>query len=216
METYAVLTGDLVASRQLDSAGRTRLLDHLQGSFAALPLPAGAIVFPFSLFRGDSFQGLLRSPAPALRVALYLRLRLLMAGGPPGPRADARIAIGLGPVGYLDAQLGTSDGLAFQRSGPALDALPRSARICLQSGDPALDAEMAVSLTLFDAVSSRWTPKQAEAMCLALAGQRQADIATHLHISQPAVSKLLSAAHWEASSRLLDRYTTLVADRDFP
>ena len=213
VDTYAVLTGDLVASRQLTPAARSRLLARLEAAFSALP---AEVVLPFAFFRGDSFQGLLASPVAALRTALFLRLHLLAGGGPPGPRWDARLSIGLGPVAYLAQGLGTADGPAFQRSGLGLDAMRGEARLRVHSGAAAIDAELAVSLCLLDAVASRWTPKQAEALLLALPGLRQRDIAAELAVSQPAVSKMLAAAHWEATQALLDRYAVLVEGQLFP
>ncbi|RMG56997.1 MAG: hypothetical protein D6722_25555, partial [Bacteroidetes bacterium] len=70
-------------------------------------------------------------------------------------------------------------------------------------------------LTLLDAVSSRWTPRQATGLLMAMAGLRQQDMAERLEISQPAVSKLLAAAHWDATRALLARYETLVSGRSF-
>ncbi|HKJ89198.1 MAG TPA: hypothetical protein VKA48_11915, partial [Gammaproteobacteria bacterium] len=94
---YAVLTGDLVRSSTLSADELQRVQDGLRTAARELAVASWAadslVVGELDLFRGDSWQLLLRRPGPALRAALFLRSTLLAQG-----IADTRIAIGHGTV----------------------------------------------------------------------------------------------------------------------
>lgn len=211
VKQYAVITGDIVNSSQLISSERAGLIQLLDQIFTEIQEREPAVNQSFALFRGDSFQGLLSDPKPALRLALYIRLNLLADADEQHPHDwDARMAIGVGEVSYQGREVATSDGPAFRRSGPLLDGMKRDDRIKVATPWETVNAELAVSLALSDGITSRWTSKQAQVMLQAMQGQRQAEIAQVLGISQPAVSKMLRIAHWEAIAALIQRYEFLI------
>lgn len=211
VQYYAVITGDIVNSSDLTHEERKSLLALLGRVFSHIQEEESAIEQSFDLFRGDSFQGLLKDPVPALRLAMYIRLNLLADADENHPHDwDARMAIGVGEVSYQGNEVATSDGKAFRLSGPVLDQMKREERIKVNTQWDAINAEMAVSLALCDGISSRWTSKQAQVMLHAMAGRRQSEMAQSLGISQPAVSKMLRIAHWEAVEALIQRYELLI------
>lgn len=212
MATYAVLTGDIVASSQLTLRERDAMLALLREIFWQIQAEEKAIEKEFDLFRGDSFQVLLNDPKPALRIALYIRLKLIADQEQFHPHDwDARIAIGLGEVTYQGREVATSDGPAFRNSGPVLDEMKGSERLKITASDKDFNWEMRVATSLLDGVSSRWTSKQAQVMLEAMEGKKQGEIAAKLDISQPAVSKMLKISHWEAIEAFIGRYAHIVA-----
>ncbi len=121
MKTYAVLTGDLIGSREL-SASRLEeamaLIRQLADEFEATE--AGALVGRPDVFRGDSWQVCLQAPGRAVSAAVFFRAGLKAAD------LDSRIGIGLGGVATLhEEKVSESTGPAFVASGDALDALAR-------------------------------------------------------------------------------------------
>jgi len=211
MSPYAVITGDIVASSKLEGEERKALLRLLKAIFAEVKRQERGLVREFDIFRGDSFQGMVEDPRSALDIALYIRLKLLADEDEAHPHDwDARIAIGIGEVSYLGESVATSDGLAFRRSGPMLDEMKREERLKITSGKEEFDWEMQVAMALLDGLTSRWTSKQAQVMLEAMKGKRQTEIAETFGMSQPAVSKMLKIAHWEAVEALIERYHYLV------
>lgn len=199
-DVVAVLTGDLVGSRALPVTD----LDRARGALEAAArdaadwepgLVAGA---GLEVFRGDSWQLCLARPVRWLRVALFVRARLKALGR----GFDTRIGAGLGPVERLDTQrISRSTGLAFERSGAALDAMGRDDRILL-AGSGALSAAVAWAAGEF---SRRWTPDQAAAVALMLPPVTITQHAAGLRLgkSQQAVARSLRSAHLGAIGRLV-------------
>jgi hypothetical protein len=193
----AVLTGDLVGSRELAAdrlaEARGALEAAAQGVAAWEPgLALGALEF----FRGDSWQFALARPRRFLRVALFLRARLKALGRD----LDTRIGVGLGPVERLDPErISRSVGEAFVRSGAALDAMKRRERLAVYPDG--LSVELRVIAVLCAALADRWSPGQAQAAAEALRldlAADQAAIARRLGVSQPAVAQFLRAGHADA------------------
>lgn len=211
MQNYAVLTGDIVASSKLKEQERGAMLSLLKDVFNQLKEGEEAIEREFDVFRGDSFQVLLNDPLIALEIALYIRLNLIADQERTNPHDwDARIAIGLGEVEYWGEDVATSDGPVFRNSGPILDEMKGSERLKITSPDKEFNKEMDVATALLDGVSSRWTSKQAQVMLETMAGKTQKEIALEMSVSQPAISKMLKIASWEAVDAFIKRYQYLV------
>jgi predicted DNA-binding protein (UPF0251 family) len=155
------------------------------------------------IFRGDSFQAVVPDPVHTLRVALFLRARLLMIKLPLG-QPDARIGLGIGKIESLNkARVEESDGEAFRHSGRALDGLKGYRRLAIVSRWPRWDRLFEPLGSALDAIMLRWTPEQAEAMCFMLQGWTQQDIARRLGVRQPAVQqRLVKAGHFAVSDCL--------------
>ena len=96
---YAVLTGDLIGSRQLKSSGIS-YIEHLNKS---LEYVGREYMLPPFIYRGDSFQGITSEPESALKDAILLRLRLISGFNVEEkfPRIDARVSIGVGEIDRL-------------------------------------------------------------------------------------------------------------------
>lgn len=196
---YGVLTGDLVRSKAFE-AHRDRVLDKLKSVFEAAESfreKPGEFVRFSRIFRGDSFQAVISDPADTLKIALFVRARLLMIRIPE-TQPDARIGLGIGTIESLNkAKIEESDGEAFRCSGRALDGLTKYRRLSLVSPWSDWNRQFEPLGSLLDAIIQRWTPEQAEAMSYMLQGQTQQGIARNLKIKQPAVQqRLLTAGHF--------------------
>ncbi len=190
--SYAVLTGDIVASSALTASALNATLNTLRAAATEIgnwpPSPATA----FARRGGDGWQVTLDRPALALRAALYLQARLLRADD----TASTRIAIATGdgtipPNGDLNA----AHGPAFTASGRALDDIPTHATMIHAAG-----GALAAATYLADHIAAGWTQAQARALCEMLppgAGPRAA-AAERLGISRQAVDQALRAAGYPA------------------
>ena len=201
---YAVISGDIVESRRFMEKGPA-LRDAIKGAGAnCAEAFEGAVCGtpPIVVFAGDSWQMLINSPAPALRVALCMRT--LIKSSERLAKADTRLAIGIGTVEFIDRDnLAESQGEAFTLSGEALDLLRNDGlRIAVrlpQAGDDGpFDAQdtLDAMMTLLDAVCGEWTSRQSAIVAGALMGLDQMRIGDRLSITQPAVSQALRSAGW--------------------
>lgn len=208
---YAVISGDIVGSRRFMEKG-TALADTIRESYAecakafreALVGPKGPR--PVDIFAGDSWQVLVNSPGPALRVALCVRA--LIKSREDLPKADTRLAIGIGTVETVnDEDVSEGQGQAFGLSGEALDRLQdekvRMAALVPQewvdrSGMLDIQDTLDTIATLVDRICQDWKPQQAAATARALMGLEQVRIGEELAVSQSAVSQALNSVRWPA------------------
>ena len=189
---YAVLTGDLVGSRQAGPAATSRTIALLDRAARSAPW-AGAS--PLSRFRGDGWQLLLSDTSMSLRIALFLIAFLKSQGA----EQVTRIGLGLGPVTSLgNGDLSAADGPAFHRAGAALDTMGRNERLVLAAAglpSPALAALVSLS----DTLARRWTEPQATALVHLLPpdAPTQVAVAAELSIRPQSLSDRLGAAGYD-------------------
>ena len=215
----AVLTGDLVKSRNLGSKRAatstdfSKIIEECRKYLAT----KNCRLHYSGFYRGDSFQIALSDPRFALWLVIFLRGRLLQNRS-QGIRFDVRLGVGLGTASsWVKGNIAASDGEGFQLSGKALDSLKsskekyRRLRICPPERHQ--DESLTVISACLDAMIQRWTPEQAAAMTLFLQEKTQDEISAELKIRQPAVqTRLQTAGHYaireayEFFSRLIDRW----------
>lgn len=203
----SVITADLVQSTQRNMSQK-RLTADLASIFSELTdyIDPGSVLLPFTLFRGDSYQGVLAGAEDALLAALYLRCSIRRQ-----LQLDVRQSVGLGRTDELvrDSTL-QSTGDAFVRSGRLLDAMTNQKkqlrRIAVASGSDQFDAEFNTHFELLEAIVEDWTDRESEAVFLKLHKWTQTEIAEYLDINQSAVHKRLKAAKWTAVDNLLNRW----------
>lgn len=210
---YAVISGDIVGSSRFMEKGPA-VRDAIKSAHAKC---AEAFVDALGglpgvdVFAGDSWQMLVASPTPALRIGLCMRA--LLKADPELPDADSRIAIGIGGAEFIDHEnLSVSQGEAFRLSGEALErlrddglrlavALPE--RLRRRSNQLDVQATIDTMMVLVDSLCRDWTAHQASVVARALMGRTQVSTADELSITQPAVSQALSAAKWHELEAVL-------------
>ncbi len=203
----SVITADLVESTRR-SMSQKRLAVELTSIFSDLAdfIEPGGVLLPFTLFRGDSFQGVLAGVENTLLAALYLRCSIRRQ-----LQLDVRQALGLGRTDELvsDSTL-QSTGEAFVCSGRLLDDMTKHRkqfrRIAVASSSEQFDAEFNTHFELLEAIVEDWTDRESEAVFLKLHKWTQTEIAEYLNINQSAVHKRLKAAKWTAVVELLNRW----------
>lgn len=205
----AVLTGDLIKSRQLSAARFEQARDLLLESAADLnQWSRGLLQGRPEFFRGDAWQLLLADPRWALRAAVFLRTSLRAS-----EIVDTRVVIGLGTVDQVNAQrVSLSTGQAFTLSGQALDGLTQYFRmsIALPAEAGWVAAWMPVVAQLCDMLIGHWTARQAQIVRVALGPHEptHAAIAERLAppVSKQAVSKALAGADWHGLRAALKEF----------
>lgn len=196
----AVITGDVIQSSLLAPKERGRLQQVLEQAFAAVKKKEK--YFDVEQYRGDSFQAVItKNPAAALHHSLTLMAMLWKED------FKARLAIGTGEISFNAKKIVTSDGPAFQNSGPYLDELKKkNALISVASPHPAVNQEWEVHCQSLSFIIERWSAPQAEAVLEQLNGLTQAQAAEKLNIRQPAVHQRLQGAGWQVIQLVLRRF----------
>lgn len=212
-QQIAVLSGDLVNSSGYAPALLQTIITLLKLEFKAVIDAHPSEAITFSVYRGDSFQGVVENPSLALAIALQIKTAVTKnasdknASKSSTPLADIRIAIGVGEATYKKKALEESNGEAFQRSGRSLDAMKGEGRnMTLTTANEQINHEFAVSLKFLDGVTDRWSVASAEVVYYLLKNYTEQQIADEIGISQAAVNSRKKAAGWEEIQLLLKRY----------
>jgi hypothetical protein len=204
-----VLTADQKASR--------RQGDRVPAALIALETALGSgpdsgVALPFERTAGDEIQGVLFSPAAAVRAITEL-VRL----------GDWRIGLGVGPVDTpLPESTRAASGPAFLAARDAVDTArssPADLRVVHPDGaghyggaDRARQAESA--LWLLTVLLRRRTPEGWEIVDMADTGLSGRDIADRLDISPSAVSQRLARAALHEGRRGAELAESLLAEAD--
>ena len=200
----AVISGDIIGSSSLRPAARKKLQQLLDAFFrqAATQWPD----LKAQQYRGDSVQVVItENRLAALRIGLLLQSYLIKE------KFKMRLAIGVGEINFKSKDVITSDGSAFQASGPHLDALVKSGEVIDVAGsEDDFTSEWAVHSVALNYIIQRWSPNQAEAIYLQLQDHTQQTIARKLKIKQPSVHQRLQGAGWPVVQKILYRFESVI------
>lgn len=205
----AVLTADLINSTSYEKTFLKEVVNVLKTEFDSISKEQDAL---FTIFRGDSFQGIVKHPEDALQIALRLKAAVLKVqdSAPKKsnmPVADVRIAIGIGEADYNEKAISESNGEAFHYSGHTLDAMKaENKKLSLKTGNENINSEFKVSLKFLDSLTDKWSIASAEVVYYLLKGMKEQQIADLLKRSQAAINLRKKAAGWEELQLLLHRF----------
>lgn len=219
----AVITADIVHSRELSEKDRSWLLRELKRELKQIDIDFET---KSEIYRGDSIQILVHDVKHALRVAL--RLKTCIKGLNPSEKAelykaetliskrlipvwilDIRVAIGIGDVGFVGKNIITSDGEAFQISGLLLDRIKNSNQtMAIESADEN-NAALKVESMMLDAILSRSTALQAQVLYFKLRHFTEVVIAKTLKINQSAVNQRSTKGSWNVISEYLNYFEAM-------
>ncbi len=155
----AVITMDVIGSKQLLSRGYSKNGFYRSADRASEAM-ADRLLTRFSISRGDEIQGIIESPADIPVTVRNLRYFFLPA--------LLRIGVGIGetdlPLVYDSSW--EMDGQAFHRAREALDAERDIKTPCtrISSGQSDMDSAANVIYLLADAIESKWTMPQWQAV----------------------------------------------------
>lgn len=198
MATFAVLTGDLVASSQLEPEAVDATLTRIEAAsrdIATWHVPG--FETHFARRGGDGWQIALSDPALGLRAALYIAACLAREDAP----VRSRIALATGDGTLSDSgDLNAAQGPAFTASGRLLGTM--SGRVLLAH---AAGGAFHASARLADQIASGWTQAQARAVAAALppTSPPRAEIAASFGITRQAVNQALWSAGFPAIEEAL-------------
>ena len=210
MDTFAVLTGDIVKSREITP--RSRLIDALKETLETVKDAHRA---EYDLYRGDSFQLVLPSAPSAALVAVIIRSGLKSRSPKNGETWDARISIGIGDITYRGESVSESDGPAFLLSGQGMDKLgSTNRRLIIEAPWEHADRSLSLVTRFADDLISHWSRYSAETAFLSLVynesqsvlaerlGKRQSTIngriaTARLELIRAYVEHVMEYIHWE-------------------
>ncbi len=218
MKNIAIITGDIVQSRQLSANQKKKIIQRLKKAFISFSSQfQDQPISDLEFFRGDSFQAIIQNPSYSLRISILLRA-LLQSETPLSVQKskknwDCRIGIGIGTMDFRSKDTITSDGQAFVYSGQAIDLLKnKSQRLQIKCDNDSIDKQMELFMRFAETIIGKWTINQAEVACLYLSGLKktQTVIADELKISQSALNRRFNAGHIEEIRLLCEYFETLV------
>jgi len=204
-KVYAVLTGDIVKSRDLSSDQTRKLQQRLKS--AAMDFQtvfADTVVGKLGITRGDGWQVALQKPEYALRFALFIRAIVKAEF-----QTDTCVSMGIGPAELVKDKIIESTGLAFERSGLGLESLKnKNIRMAYYSHKITGRLESAESLLVswLDLLITPGTEKQASLLKEVLIKLKQDDVAKKMGLVQSTVSEGLKAVGWHEMKRILNHF----------
>ncbi len=201
---YAVLTGDLISSRDHSAAQIDAALDCLREASERIPRPDPDFSPRFTRHRGDGWQ-IISPPRHAFTACLVLvaALRATDIG------LKTRIAVGVGPMlPPTSEDLSAAHGRAFEISGALLDKLTRQrgAETIMIDGDGDYSWQKGI-FALADWIMQGWTAQQAEAVLMVLTDTlSNAERAGTLGISRQAFEARLKGSGLDAMDKARDAF----------
>lgn len=203
-----IITGDVIESSAIKLNDRKVLLSTIKTIVDELQRLS---TLKMELFRGDSFQIMVKNPAEALKCAVLIRAGLKMnTPDKSANRWDARVAIGIGEIDYVSESVITSDGEAFRLSGHEFDNLGKK-NLAIATPWNEVNDELKVSTAFADEIITRWSPSQAQVIYQSvLYGMLQKDIASQQNQSVQNINKLLLAGRENLISLYLNRFKNLI------
>lgn len=185
----AVIKGDIIASREMDS--QEVWLSPLKGILSTW----GETPKDWELAWGDSFQLQIANPKEALYKAIAIKTLLRKT------EVDARMAIGIGERTYHGEKVSESNGPAFIYSGEQFEQLKKEkVNLAVKSPWTDFNAEINLYLKLGGFIMDNWTVSSAEIMQIAMETPEitQDQIGTLLGIAQSSVSNRWQRAKVDA------------------
>ncbi len=202
-----VITGDIVNSTIIEVGKRQLLLSKFEEFLNGLE---PEFETKGEIFRGDSFQCLVKKPVQCLKLALLQKTFIRSFN--KGKVLDARIAIGIGEIDLISSRLGTSSGQAFELSGQLLDNMKSKKHYLAIATNDTFNDELQAECILLDAIISKTTALQCEVIQHKLRGLTEVQIAKKLSIDQSAVNHRSNSGNWNAIDAMLKRFEKIYSN----
>jgi hypothetical protein len=200
MDMTAILSGDIINSRQVDASIWMKTLKKALHTFGKSPKV-------WEVYRGDSFQLEVDAPS-ALAAALLIKSEIKQH-----KELDVRIAIGLGTKTFSSTKITESNGTAFENSGDCFNAL--KSNLELKSPWPKLDHDLNIAISLALLTMDSWSTTNAYIFKNALHNPEmsQQELADKIKKSQSNISAGLKRSGYAELSRLLHHFRQQVTER---
>lgn len=194
MTIQSIITGDFIGSVKADTRQLQELLYAMAHDLQEELYEIQPLIYQY---RGDGFQLVAKAPERGIRLMLLVRAWLAWRSHAlVGVTLGARLFLGHGQVTLLDS-LGASGGEGFTLSGRGLDALKKPYTMGVATYQ-SIEKDLALRhlVILLDEISSRWKPKQAEAMFYLLKGYTYTHIAQERKKSAASIGQAAKSAGW--------------------
>ena len=196
----AVITADIVNSTQMNRPSFNKLMNtDLLKLFGK-----GNI----EVYRGDSFQALVKNAEDALRCCVISRLLAIRYS--ETHRIDIRMSIGLGILNDDKIKLGSNMAELLISTGRSFDKLQASSRkLYITSGNPDKDFTYDIIAEYLDSILERTTPRQAEVLYYILLGKTQVETAGLLKKTTATISQHVKTARYDEIESILTKFKIL-------
>lgn len=219
--TGAVITGDIIHSTKMTGELRIKLVKAIENYMKYLKKNFD---IRYEIYRGDSFQCLVKKTEDALRVALLIKTKIrslnpseLYNIKKQGTKIekktvlthwifDARIAIGIGEIGNENIKLAHSEGIAYFNSGHLLDEIKNTKQHLAITSDDDFNPEWETESLLLDAIIRKTTALQCQVINFKLEDYTETEIANRLNIGQSAVNQRSTGGDWAAIDAMVYRF----------
>lgn len=191
----AVITGDVINSRKVDSSVWIETLRELLQGYGNEPKD-------WEIYRGDSFQ-LITDATEALEIALIIKATIRKH-----KQLDVRMSIGLGEIEYQSKKITESNGTAFINSGEQFQELKKNT-LAIKSSSKEFNDIFNVIFQLMMLFANNWTPTTSEIIKLALEDQslNQNQLAKRLNKkSQSTISAALKRGGYDEIMDVIGLY----------
>jgi len=191
----AVITGDVINSRKVDSSIWIKALRELLQDYGNEPQD-------WEIYRGDSFQ-LITDAKEVLEIALIIKATIRKH-----KQLDVRMSIGLGEIEYQSKKITESNGTAFINSGEQFQELKKNT-LAIKSSSKEFNDIFNVIFQLMMLFANNWTPTTSEIIKLALEDQslNQNQLAKRLNKkSQSTISAALKRGGYDEIMDVIGLY----------
>ena len=194
----SILTGDIIKSRSIKNP--ELWLSILKEALTRCSEDSSQ----WEIYRGDSFQLELESPADSLKAAIYIKTCIKTIKG-----LDVRIAIGIGEKTFKGKSVVESNGEAFLFSGETLESLKKEkVNLKIKTTNDQLNQELNLYFKLASTIMDNWTTNSAEIVKLYMEQPQalQEQLGKHIGINQNAVSSRQKRAQLDLIMQLEQFY----------
>ena len=191
----AVITGDIINSRKVDTSVWISFLKELLQKYGSEPKN-------WEIYRGDSFQ-LITNASEALEIALIIKSAIKQ-----NELLDVRMSIGLGKIEYRSERITESNGTAFLNSGDQFEELKKNT-LAIKSPNAEFDKVFNVVFQLSMFFANNWSVSTSEIIKLALENQslNQIQLAEKLNKkSQSTISASLKRGGYDEILNVISLY----------
>jgi hypothetical protein len=199
----SVITGDIINSSKSPTKKWLKVLKKELSKLGSSPTH-------WDIYRGDSFQAEVRSPADGLAVLIQIKAAVKSQKG-----VDVRMAMGIGEKAHRAKSITESNGSAFIHSGQLLEELKSlKVNMAVRSDNARFNDEINLYLKLALVIMNGWTTNAAETIHAALEypDKSQEALGKLLKIKQNAVSTRLKRACYYEIKEVIEMYRSKVAE----
>ena len=211
---YAVITGDIVNSSKLTPVECEKLINDILVFGKKLSTIDAYNYILIDVFRGDSFQIIVKEPGKALYIAMLFRLYVRYRSNKiNGKIYDARIAIGIGHIESFDENMDVRmmTGEAFVKSGHLIDELKKHNTIrCSSIWDDYTNSVLNACSTSIDIIIKSMTSRQLDVFFNRLIQPTQLETSKRLKIAPQRTSQYLKHAYYKQAIDLTDLFESTV------